>query len=227
MPVTQAQAEQVHAAVRSLFKNQYKSSNKAYLEIVEGLPLVGTKSSEGRAARERKRASGDPLFPEMRTGYLHALQHGIKVFAQPDGARIGNCDDMACAAGYFARFLGIGVPWVARIGAPGDHAFCILGTASTPKFTRVRDVQFDYQGSWVVDPWANTCCPLRDYPEAFSRKMDKWTADGKRIWCFLTNAWIAPSDEAYIKGFLTGPLRYEKLARLPAGMGMTPAEAAG
>lgn len=215
MPIASLDALRIHREIRAYFKGQFKSGNKGYPLTRGGADLEpGSKTPAARLARERKRAAGQGLLMELQGSYTDILEQGVRVLNQSSRGRVGNCTEMAYAAAYLARCYGTGVPWIGCIGKPGDHVFCILGTATAPNFTRVQDMFLDYRGAWVIDPWANTCCLLRDYAQQFIQRMNKWTAEGKRIWDYDKESWVTPSSPAYLNGFLSGPLRYRPVPRL-------------
>lgn len=127
----------------------------------------------------------------------------------------GNCEEMATLAGIFAYDAGIGTVWIVKIGNPGDHAFCLIGSDTPPRWKCAGFFKNDKSDAWVIDPWANVCCPLRDYERLFTQKMDKWAVQGKRIYigddAFPESGWVVPNGLHYLAGFRTGILEYGKM----------------
>jgi len=118
----------------------------------------------------------------------------------PVGETSGNCVEMAALADYMAletyntrRSL----CYYCQITRPGDHVFALI--SETPivvgfggkgtSFSSVRDfTQYSGAKKWlVIDPWLNTVCTANEYLQQGSNKLDKWTAQGKRV------AWNSPT----------------------------------
>ena len=88
----------------------------------------------------------------------------------------------------------------------GDHQFTIFGLrlhgfesftrnkppSSRPMITKASRAQI--KNAYVVDPWANVCCTVDEYPSRFRARMLGWSTKGKRI---KTNEkWIDPGEAA-------------------------------
>lgn len=75
----------------------------------------------------------------------------------------------------------------------GDHVFTIFGLRLSvdASFTRTRPPsppivitkrdRATLDRAWVVDPWANLCCRIDQYPSQFRDKMFHWSQRGKQI----------------------------------------------
>jgi hypothetical protein len=86
----------------------------------------------------------------------------------------------------------------------GDHQFTIFGLrlhgvqsftrykqpSSLPVITKASRAQI--KAAYVVDPWANVCCPVDQYPSQFRDRMLLWSKKGKQI--KTGKEWIAPGE---------------------------------
>ena len=206
---TKDEAKAVHQAVRAYFKGSLKSSNKVYdlkaaqtflTEQADEVMLSdgSVQKIEKMSERDRKKkvvsrkTSADlasSLLPKLTRraknysvreyGELVANQHGDRE------DRVGNCLEMSAMAVTIARRTpAIGTPWLVYITAPGDHAFCAItasGDTAPPAWTTVMEMANDEKKTYIVDPWANTCCLAKVYPRLVVSKFEDWSDQGKRI----------------------------------------------
>jgi len=88
----------------------------------------------------------------------------------------------------------------------GDHQFTIFGLRlhGVQSFTRYKQPsplpvitkasRAQIKAAYVVDPWANVCCPVDEYPSQFRARMLLWSNKGKQI--RTGKEWIAPGEAA-------------------------------
>jgi hypothetical protein len=119
--------------------------------------------------------------------------------------KVGNCDELAVLARMKLEQnpfvcvcrLSTGVDQVVfdhqNRARQGDHVFTIFGLRLSvdTSFTRLRPPsppifitkrnRAALDRAWVVDPWANLCCRIDQYPSRFRDKMFHWSQQGKRI----------------------------------------------
>ena len=168
--------------------------------------------AEQRRRREVNRLRSEEYLQKFYARYEfdEPFLYGCDVYA--DDGFAGNCSDMAAYAAWFATWRRIGTAWLAVIEDPGDHIFCIIAGVTRPRWDCVANFRNDRTDAWVIDPWANICCPVRDYETQFNLKMDKWTQRGKRIYyqsrVYRADGWAVPNCLVYRNGFLRGPIDY-------------------
>ena len=241
MPVAESRIREIHDFVLHCFRkpSNFKSGNKGYPELipeamagqsygprhlitrgpVPGHAVADAKdvkrfapaSPEKRKLREQARQTASVLIPKFRAKCGDDFfQYGQLMV--DNGAVAGNCTDMVAVASWYATNMDIGVCWVAVIEDPGDHVFCVITDGDPPRWDCVGQYRRDRSGDWVIDPWANVYCRLRDYERDFRLKMDKWTQRGKRIRyksrVLRVDGWAVPNSLAYLNGFLMGDLLY-------------------
>ncbi|MDR5782529.1 hypothetical protein QCE63_24300 [Caballeronia sp. LZ065] len=115
-------------------------------------------------------------------------------------SRAGNCQEMAGAAAQLILSNG-GQATVYAVDYQGSHAFTLVGHVPPGAIDHVG-LQ-DYDGCWVVDPWAGLVCPARDYCGAFDQQMSTWAGRHKLLsW---NNEWIEPTDPHWLLAILNGP----------------------
>lgn len=127
----------------------------------------------------------------------------------------GNCMEMAAVSAVIAideyRFAPDWV-YIASIGRPGDHAFCLLSIRDPQWANAAAMVPGSTGGvAYVIDPWLNTTCKAQDYWAAAQARVAKWSRDGKRIaWTGVDGqhlGWYDPSG-VYAQCFGAGPLTF-------------------
>jgi hypothetical protein len=143
--------------------------------------IANIKTKQGAAVGQRYAASTDPSDADAVIG-------GI-IFKIPQPAL--NCAELTQMACHLANKKT--KDYCAVHLTPTDHAFCVIGCQGSflDKIT-VPIREFSGQ-SWTnvfaVDVWLNICCPLTKYGASAEKKLEKWTAAGKRI------AWVAPGED--------------------------------
>jgi hypothetical protein len=128
----------------------------------------------------------------------------------------GNCVEMAALAGYEARET-YNVAWKflysANVMPPGDHVFTVVtDTIVSKPFASVREfTETSCVKKWlIIDPWLNVCCTANAYLELGSKKLNQWSAQGKRIrWTgSVGDGWYEPGGE-YDLAFAQSPLKFK------------------
>lgn len=88
----------------------------------------------------------------------------------------------------------------------GEHQFTIFGLRlhGVDSFTRyeprsrnvliTKSSRTQIKTAYVVDPWANVCCPVDEYPRQFKARMLSWSEKGKHI--KTGGVWIDPGTAA-------------------------------
>lgn len=207
----------INAKVRRHFsKAGLKSCNKMYVPDAKTEALRDDKLIKKHAARNHAVIAARPHMQLLRETCckpgLTNLQVGRTVMNMV--LPVGNCAEMSRAVLYLAHQQDIKPIWLCHIRAPGDHCFCIVTTGETPVFKSVTDFASDDSGAWVLDPWANIVCELKDYVAHFTMKMQIWTSQDKQVKFHPTagmpGEWMAPSSIPYLYGFMWGVLRIEK-----------------
>ena len=199
--VSETQARDIHSKVRVFFKGQIKSSNKAYEPSVNPSKASTRNPNAGVA-----NAGLGVLRPAI--GAL-PLDGQAAAVANLGAGRIGNCHEMALLACRYASQVPITGIWLGSIGDLGDHAFCLLGPTGSPTWTCALTMQRSTdRGEWVVDPWANVCCPVPDYYTTFREKMEAWSSAGKRI--AFKGSWVDPASADYVIGLQVGRMSFQQ-----------------
>lgn len=225
MAINEALIRAVHATVRAYFKGKTKSSNKIY-PVDDFTDLKMTPLMQEKIALRNKNA----MMAGLKVGSLReskAFAHrdytsfGYEVLDQQDVG--GNCVEMAAAAAYLVMREHLGTAWFVGIRDPGDHAFCLVDNGVEAHPETVAGYVTCSADSWVIDPWANVCCRMRDYDKLFSKKMQKWQKQGKRIIVLRKHKDYAlvmnPASYTYLDGFRNGKTAYAKVsANLPQGV---------
>lgn len=191
--VAKADAELIHELVRSFYKLDLKSSNKVYdLDKVKPeVDKLGKHTLKGakNMALARNQAkyyvsNNITAFRESYRNQTDLLKKAKIIYEQDRYNRIGNCYEMALLAAYYAAEMEElkGSVWLVTIDEVGDHVFCLLGPTKMPTWDSVVIMSKSNDiTSWVVDPWANTCCTAADYFAKFMTKMAQWSSSGKQI----------------------------------------------
>jgi hypothetical protein len=127
----------------------------------------------------------------------------------------GNCQEMAGAAAQMVLANG-GHATVYAVDFNGSHAFTLVGRAPASAIDHVG--MQDYQGCWVVDPWAGLLCPAPVYCSAFDQQMRNWAERGKMI--SNHGEWIEPTDPHWLTAIMNGP-KHPVQAQPPGGRDAT------
>jgi hypothetical protein len=178
-------ANNTFTTVHAFYKGGEKSDNKKY---------EGNNLSPKQLVRNSKQPSNNVFLQTKREEVKNKTPQDIGHFFYTSGFSTGNCGEMACVALYVAELKGVPKDQLKLMthytkhklfgNANGfGHSYALLGP--------------DNGEQWVIDPWANICCDIKDYAETFKNKMDAWTAEGKRIGipAFMGGAnWLPPND---------------------------------
>ena len=227
MAINEALVRGVHATVRAYFKGKTKSSNKMYDTTF--LDLKSTPGLQEKVTRRNTNSMGasfqiNRLRQDRKFNADDILPFGFDVLDQQDAT--GNCVEMAAAAAYLVRRENIGTAWFVAINPPGDHAFCLVdnGAEDHPEtITGPKGYSVSSSDGWVIDPWANVCCKMRDYDAAFYKKMCEWSKQGKLIIVERADEDFAtamnPAEFDWLSGFQKGKIEYIKTSdQLPQGI---------
>ena len=202
-------AEEINKRVRDFFKKGYKSSNKRY-------DAINNVSKEREEKRKENYVSSLMCIYELKDdkNYYNLAQNVIKMKIDH---RSGNCRHMAALSVYYLiadKLIKPDLIYIGRLKRPGDHAFCLVSTermGEQVEFSSVSDLASSGSApSWtIVDPWLNVACRANDYVTKVYQKLDKWTADGKRIsWGGGKEGfpdWYVPNGE-YREALVNAPL---------------------
>ena len=233
MPIDALKVLAVHAEVRSYFKGQPKSRNKGY----HPLPLAANSKPDAKKAvgfkpahwkivpgpAQRIQRQLDAEFTDQHLDHLRLklasqdlAQCGFTVLDQP--MLIGNCSEMSMAAAYLVVLRKAGTAWVVTIDDPGDHMFCLVTNGQKPTTFCVNEFAMDFSGAWIIDPWANVCCEIREYGNEFIKQMASWKHQGKFVYNFIYQK-VDPTSQQYLNDFLVGELEYALVTKvLPPGL---------
>lgn len=185
MPFDPVKVLAVHLEVRGYFKGQIKSGNKGYhkdLKHPAGQP--DEKDQLKHALRNKNMLRARPLIQEQRLalrGYPRISTHDYGFSVLDHAELAGNCNEMVAAAVFLVNLRGAGTAWHVTISDPGDHAFCMVNDGREPTKTTVKDFVTDTSSAWIIDPWANVCCPIQKYQQQFREKMQQWSDQRKYI----------------------------------------------
>jgi len=131
--------------------------------------------------------------------------------------RSGNCGEMAGLSAYYVlktEFIRRNLIYIGTVNDPGDHVFCLVSEAPLSKNSRAFESVTAFTKAppapaWmIIDPWLNVACSARNYLMDGGQKLDKWTAEGKRVaWHAgsMGATWYSPNGE-YKTAFINAPL---------------------
>jgi hypothetical protein len=156
------------------------------------------------ARRKAKIRAAEQMQPTDRD--YKEVQEKIKVIRTNPGifelgetlaAKAGNCGDYSTLAlAYILAYYPNYVATRVQLRPPGDHEFVVVWREQLRRHLWGDAMNLWPSGIWVCDPWAKLVCPAKEYYEKFTKKMDKWKADGKRI--LYKGEWLPPNDVNYI-----------------------------
>lgn len=174
--------------VRNRFKNiGIKSANKynfGNAESVERMELANLKLPDVR--KKINQTDKDKGSPNYRYAWEMA---------------VGNCSEMAGIAAQLINASG-GYAKQYRVDDKGTHAFTLVGI---PPNTATDNVHFsDYDGCWVVDPWAGIVCEASQYTQCFETKMNQWSKKNKMIYDYCLDSWIKANSADWLKAVTNG-----------------------
>jgi hypothetical protein len=223
-------AARILQEVRAFYAAGVKSANKAYITGVPNDQTVDINDpfddkwqdwSTAMMAQKAEIRNNNVLEsqqnrpPGPKGGSFH--EFGKRIYNGGKRAEFtsGNCMEMAAVAAAIAidsyHFESAWL-FIAAIGAPGDHGFCMLSMRE-PTWRRANEMVKGSSTSvaYVIDPWLNTACAANEYWEAAQAKVKKWANDGKRVaWRGMDGkqlGWYCP-DSAYSLAFGTSPLSF-------------------
>lgn len=217
-------AETAFAKARQFYEGSNKSDNKILSPMIKAAPVVPGKLGDAtklarfksrrdiadtRPVRANKSVSSMNEYPIMRGKML------IKAKAMSM-----NCGELADISAWYAYEETKDVKVIATVSleSPGDHCFCVVGPRNSYPSLDGRTVQkldelgrgFRSHHLYAVDPWANICCRIEDYPSEFKSKMNKWATDNKRVgWQGKdgkTPEWAPPTGD-YLNVFLASKMK--------------------
>ena len=96
--------------------------------------------------------------------------------------------------------------------------FCIVSDGQKPTATSVSELRADPTGAWVIDAWANVCCPSRHYQREFTEQMARWSRQGKFVTGvspFGPDVQVDTSSYEYLSGVTHATLKFTKGASSP------------
>ncbi len=213
--------KRIKTLVRDFFDKGHKSGNKLYEDL--GTPDVDYTSPNFaiNAADSLYRLSECAESQQHRLNATGKTNYdmALLLLKMPVTDRSGNCYEMAILSAYYAmkiECLNRSLLYIGSIKDPGDHVFCLVATdkiaASRLSYASVNSFTSDNMArAWlVIDPWLNTTCGADDYLNQSGAKLDKWTADGKRVsWTGSQGSgWYPPGGE-YKRVFATAPVTLE------------------
>jgi hypothetical protein len=222
MAIDEKSIRAIHNYIRHLFKGRKKSSNKLFdMDDMGGGDVKLSTAMQARMTLRNVNAlRASPVIQALRESKAFRnkdmYSYGSDVLEQEDVA--GNCVEMAAAAAYLVAREDLGSAWYVSIKAPGDHAFCLVdsGVEYQPACIGGNN-GYTIRGAaacWIIDPWANVCCKMRDYDALFEAKMRKWSRERKRVRIIRSpdNVMILdPGGAQYLKGFREGPITYRQV----------------
>jgi len=195
MPVDPKAVLAVHDEVRALFKDSFKSGNKIYTlyrpaaaemdALGMDAKMAALPSKEKAERRNENMLSANLQIKRMQEFSApwrdqYPADYGYYVLDQNELA--GNCTELACVAAYLCSLKQLHFVWVAYMQYPGNHAFCVVTDGSPPTMETVGDFYKERTRiGWIIDPWANICCPIHQYAAHFVLHMRHWSAQGKQF----------------------------------------------
>ena len=214
------QGKEIMKQVRELFAAGHKSNNKQYYVDLDGIeePDLANRFNNIQLKKISKRKLNSAESDNYRTPYVPCrYDDALAILKIPRDHRSGNCDEMSSMSAFYAHrdyMVAKDRLYIADIGAPADHVFCVVTDAGGAG----GDVQFDTVTAftrsaaamdWVIiDPWLHVCCRGRDYLIKGNEQLGKWGRGGKRVsWAHGSqgSGWYPPHGE-YKDEFAKGPV---------------------
>lgn len=219
--MTLDEAKGIVKQTRTFFATGGKSGNKIYAAGEDGLAAFNRQldaalnaqplDDEGVLAMIQPKGTGltkagrrtanaavaQTMIEVWRSGFNggSAVEYGRLIV--DSGRTCGNCTEMASVAAYLvAKGSKSEIIRIVVTDGPGDHVFTVVGE---PKgWAKICNPPPD-RTSIVIDPWANVCCVVADYFDAFSTKMAEWCKVSKRI-ATGGSSYVLP-DAKYLSAF--------------------------
>lgn len=111
----------------------------------------------------------------------------------------GNCGEMSGAAAQMINNSG-GYAAQYRVDNYGTHAFSLVGS---PSENAIDHVDFsDYDGCWIVDPWAGIVCKASSYTVEFRFKMMIWALKEKYV--YTHGEWAVADSDNWVNAVTLG-----------------------
>lgn len=180
-------AREVFTEVREAYQLGLKSGNKVYIDVPKAIIYEGRDVAANAAIKEARRIRllGDPA--------------AAAVEKSSDELRIeaANCGDLSQISAKLAMEAGVNAEQWSIEGA--DHSFTVIGKpppGPTVDFS-------NWEGIWIIDPWANIVCPAKRYVPKLLERMKKWQADGKHITDGLRT--FEAAEPKWLKGLAENP----------------------
>jgi hypothetical protein len=216
-----------------------KSNNKVYMESnkdmitneeFEGMRWRLMVSMSAKAKMRNRHSTVSDRFRwdwSSRSEDTHYKRGEAIWRAGASGAVIsGNCMEMAFVSAYLAikdYNVSPRAVWFVSIGAPGDHAFCLVGPSSKPAWRTVKDmetVSVESVTAVVIDPWLHVASLVMSYPTFAQQTLKKWHTAGKRVFwsgadydgseASAREGWYDP-DGTYARSFLVSPVTISRV----------------
>ncbi|EGY28291.1 hypothetical protein Rin_00017830 [Candidatus Regiella insecticola 5.15] len=159
---------------------------------------VGVKSASkfiaGNAKSEKRLQRAEHTLRDVREKAPQSKEPRNYSYAWERAA--GNCGEMSGIAvqlinksgGYARRYL---------VDNKGTHVFALVGI---PPKTATDNVHFsDYNGCWIVDPWAGIVCEASQYTKCFETKMNQWSKQNKMIYSPCLKSWVSANNADWLK----------------------------
>jgi hypothetical protein len=221
-------APQTHSIERKELPQLLLDEKLTGLSIQElrrrGFSIPGSASLEKRLRRLDNRFAAESLVEAFRLKQPSGndYRYGEAIMRNPVA---GNCHEMSAAAAWYALQKNVGNAFIGFIEDPGDHVFCLICSGEAPEWRTVASTHKDRSDAWVIDVWANVCCPLWQYEMLFTLKMVQWRNEGKRVlfeWVpkgtsTMQSGWIFPDSPDYLKAFKNGKLDFDEVRKPSRG----------
>jgi hypothetical protein len=222
-------AARINREVRDFYTNGVKSNNKVYTTGADPNMYVdfddpfdgywqnwSNHMLAQKAWRRNYNADLASAHRPSRTSAESYYDFGKRIYNGGKRAEFtsGNCMEMAAVSAVIAIDDYHFAPdwlYIVEVGAPGDHAYCLLSMRKPTWSTPSNMVPGSGPAGYVIDPWLNTVCEADDYWSAVKFRVNKWAQAGKRIaWGGLNGnnfGWYCPNT-LYATAFGASPLDF-------------------
>ncbi|MGY3901274.1 hypothetical protein ACW5XF_02215 [Aeromonas lusitana] len=138
--------------------------------------------------------------------YFSASSNGFYDFTTSMEKGVGNCGEMSGAAAQIVNKSG-GYATQYCVDNKGSHAFALSGKPPLGATDHIK--MSDYNGCWVIDPWAGIFCEAPYYCQQFEAKMKKWASKNKQILTWNEQipsqaVWIPADTQSWINAVVNG-----------------------
>jgi hypothetical protein len=170
-----------------LNQTRFKSSNKKKGDKKKGEESQeATRIYQATCEIARMRAQVDSLEEDCLTVAQEGMAH--------------NCSELAVLAVYNLQDRNLPAHIASMAGR--THTAAIIGPVEG-KNEMPSDMTQWHPDIYVCDPWSNIACRANDYPAAFRQRMEKWEADGKKVWLSGTG-FVPPTTPQWMNSILYG-----------------------